>query len=73
MINERCYVFEKDIKDLVTCGKDVLVVNVDRSEFIPIITQNAEYSVKEACETYLKHYKSSLSLVETKNCSVFNS
>lgn len=38
ILGEKCYSFEKDIKDLIMVADRPLVVGVDSDEFIPIVT-----------------------------------
>lgn len=38
LLNEKCWAFEKDIKDTICCAEKPFVLKVDRSEFIPIVS-----------------------------------
>lgn len=50
MVGSPVNVFEKDLGHLFTCSKRYTLFKVPRDEYIPILTKNGSYSLREACK-----------------------
>lgn len=62
-MKEKVFVFEKDIGHLFTCSRNYHLLKVNNSEFIPILTKTAEYSLKEACKKLTLLHEKEISFI----------
>lgn len=60
LIGERCFTFQKDIRDTIMVAERPLVVEMEREEFVPIITINNEWCIEEGVQRYLQLRKQKL-------------
>lgn len=58
MVGARCFAFEKDLRDYISCSQEAILVRYDRSAFFPLNSHEGNSSIWDRYQNHLDEVKS---------------